>query len=112
MTITGAVYPEVAELLELVDPAAVAERKTREALRVVREGRLHRAHDRDAWIFSWRDVDGRAISFLVDCRDLTFSSNLARPNQHVHKAAAAEVYRIVSEAIDAEVAAALRGETA
>lgn len=112
MTITGAVYPEVAELLDLVDPANVAERKAREVRHMLRLGRLHRAPDRDAWIFTSKDARDNAVEFVVDCRDLTFASNLARPNKHVLRSAVAEVERIVCEAIDAEVAAALRGDSA
>lgn len=112
MTITGAVYPEVAELLELVDPARVAERKDREARGIIGRGSLARSATSDRWIFSSSDAGGNRIRLEVDCRDLSFSSGLSKPNRHVQRSVWEAVQRIVGEAIDAEVAAALGGETA
>lgn len=112
MTITGAVYPEVAELLEALDPGAIAARKDREVRAVLRQGRLHRLPERDEWTFSSLDSRGKRVELVVDCRDLTFSSGRRTPNDHIRRSVVEAVQRIVGEAIDAEVAAALRGETA
>jgi hypothetical protein len=112
VTITGAVYPEVAELLELVDPAKVAERKDREARRMYQTGRLYRSPGRDEWIFYSRGGGGKELELVVDCRDLAFSSGRRSPNEHILRSVWEAVQRSVGDTIDAEVAAALRGETA
>lgn len=103
VTTTAAVYPEVAALLEALDPDWIKYRKARAVDGILYSGELTRAEGRDLWIFLSTDIEGQEIRVVVDCRDLAFAPSEARPNQFILRSVWKYVEQLVDAAIDAEV---------